>query len=76
MNHYVDLGSIDEKSAAVNGIGVLGQHVPKLMHQKLKEVMDCLETLQFHFHENIKYHVSLSYMQIGFGMMKNYGVID
>jgi len=48
-------------------------HVPNLMGGKLKEVMDGLEGLQFHFHENVKYHVALTYMQIGFGMMKKNG---
>ena len=67
---------MDEKSAALNALGVMGMHVPKLFDTKLKEVCEGLEQLQNHFHENVKYHVILSYMQIGFGMMKNAGVID
>lgn len=73
---YLDLANLDEKSSAINALGVMGMHVPNLMAGKLKEVMDGLEGLQFHFHENVKYHVALTYMQIGFGMMKKNGVID
>jgi hypothetical protein len=76
MTQYVDLANLDEKSSAINALGVMGMHVPKLMAGKLKEIMEGLETLQFHFHENVKYHVALTYMQIGFGMMKNHGQID
>jgi hypothetical protein len=67
---------MDEKSAALNALGVMGMHVPKLFSTKLKEVCEGLEQLQGHFHENVKYHVVLSYMQIGFGMMKAAGKID
>lgn len=54
----------------------MGMNVPKLMATKMKEITDGLEQMQFHFHENVKYHVALAYMQIGFGMMKNHGQID
>jgi len=70
---YADLAIMDEKSAALNALGVMGMHVPNLFKTKLKEVCEGLEALQNHFHENIRYHVILSYMQIGFGMMKAAG---
>lgn len=42
---YVDLANLDEKSSAINALGVMGMHVPKLMGTKLKEVMEALEGL-------------------------------
>lgn len=70
---YVDLANLDEKSSAINAIGVMGMHVPNLMYGQLARVMQGLEGLEHHFHENVKYHVTLTYMQIGFGLMKKNG---
>lgn len=61
-HQFVDLANLDEKSSAINALGVMGMHVPKLMGTKLKEIMEALEGLQQHFHENVKYHVCLTYM--------------
>jgi hypothetical protein len=51
----------------------MGMHVPNLMYGQLARVMEGLEGLEQHFHENVKYHVALTYMQIGFGLMKKNG---
>ena len=42
----------------------------------MKDILDALEYLQFHFHENIKFHVCLAYYQIADGMMHLNGVMN
>lgn len=58
----VDVSIVDEKSAAVNAIGVLGCHSPELSKKCLKEMISALQFLHSYFHENVKFHVSLAYM--------------
>jgi hypothetical protein len=42
----------------------------------MKEILEALEKLQFYFHENVKYHVSLAYLQITIGLMKIAGAMN
>jgi hypothetical protein len=72
----VDINSLDEKAAAVNALGIIGCNSPKLFQTKFKEVIDTLDKLQFYFHENIKFHVVLAYMQIVIGLMRLNGAMD
>ena len=57
----IDVATLDEKASAVNALGIIGQHSPKLCQSKMKDMLEALEKLQFYFHENVKYHVSLAY---------------
>lgn len=72
----IDVACLDEKSAAVNAIGQICLHAPVTCQRKMKEIADALEHLQFYFHENVKFHVCLSYMQIGIGLMKLNGALN
>jgi len=72
----VDLNHVDEKASAINAIGIIGMNSPGLCAPRMKEILDTLEELQFYFHENIKFHVALSYQQIGLGLMRKQGVLN
>ena len=51
-------------------------NAPKLSSSRAPDILKALEGLQKHFHENIKYHVSLTYTQIVFGQVKLAGLIN
>lgn len=72
----IDVATLDEKASAVNALGIIACHSPKLCQTRFKEIMDALEKLQFYFHENVKYHVSLAYLQITIGLMRLNGVMN
>lgn len=72
----VDVSQIDEKSAAINALGIISLNSPKLCQPKMKEILEALEHLQGHFHENVKFHVSLAYLQIAVGLMRRGGVMN
>lgn len=72
----IDLSGLDEKSSAINALGIIGMNCPILCWGRMKEFLGALEKNQQHFHENIKFHVVLAYMQIGLGIMKKNGVCD
>ena len=76
MGINVDVNSLDEKSAAINALGIIAMNSPKLFQTKMKQVIETLEKLHFYFHENIKFHVVLAYEQIAIGLMKLNGVMD
>ena len=40
---HLDVATLDEKSSAINALGVMGMNVPNLMHGKLEEIMSALE---------------------------------
>jgi len=72
----VDYSQIDEKSSAVNALGVICMNSPKLCQGRMKEILEAQEKLHFFFHENIKFHVSMTYTQIAAGMMRLNGVMN
>ena len=72
----IDVATLDEKASAVNALGIICCHSPKLCQTKFKEILEALEKLQFYFHENVKYHVSLAYLQITIGLMRLNGLMN
>jgi importin-4 len=38
----------------------------------MQEILDVLAEIQFYFHENIRYHVCQTYLQIAVGLQKYY----
>lgn len=72
----VDLNHLDEKSAAVNAIGVIGQDCPKLCQGRMSEILTTLSDMHFYHHPNIRLGVIYSYLQMTFGLMSLAGVID
>lgn len=72
----VDVGQLDEKTAAVAALGFISKNAPNCAKTKMPVILETLEGLQFHFHENVKFHVCLSYTQIALGMMKQEGMMN
>lgn len=72
----VDVNHLDEKAAAVNAIGIICQHSPKISQSKAKEITETLAGLEDYFHKNIKLHVIYAYYQMAFGLMHLNGVLD
>ena len=76
MELEIDVNHLDEKSAAVNALGVIGQHCPKLCQGRAKEILTTLSDLHFYFHPNIRLGVVYSYLQLTYGLMQLAGVLD
>lgn len=72
----IDIGHVDEKASAINALGILAMHAPHLCFARMPEILAALEKHQFFFHENVKFHTVLSYMQIGLGLMKKNNACD
>lgn len=72
----VDIGQVDERSAAINALGIIAMHSPKLTANRMKDVLEAQERLHHHFHENVKFHVSQTYNQIALGMIRAHGLLD
>jgi hypothetical protein len=68
----VDVNFIDEKSAAVHALGNISLFCPSLILPRMQEIMDVLSEISFYFHENIRYHVCLTYLQIAVGLTKHF----
>lgn len=68
----VDVNFIDEKSAAVHALGNLCVFCPSLVFARLPEILEVLKDIAFYFHENIRFHVCLTYSQIAFGLMRHF----
>ena len=68
----VDVNFIDEKSSAVHGLGNIALSCPGLILPRIQEILDVLSEISFYFHENIRYHVCMTYMQIAVGLVKFY----
>jgi len=62
---------LDEKSSAVHCLGNLALHCPGVIQPYMERIMKTLEDLSAYFHENIRYHVCLTYAQIAMGLLKN-----
>jgi len=72
----IDINQLDEKASAVNALGVICLNAPKLCQNRMKDILEALEKLHFYFHENIKFHVCLAYVQITTGLMRLNGVMN
>ena len=72
----VDVNFLDEKSAAVHALGNIGLFCSSLILPRLKEIIDVLGELADYFHENIRYHVCMTYLQIGVGLAKHFTQSD
>lgn len=57
----VDVSFLDEKSSAVHALGNICLFCPSLIMNRLPEILEVLKDLEFYFHENIRYHVCLTY---------------
>lgn len=71
MGVNVNVGFIDEKSAAVHCLGYICLHCFGLVQPRLKEILDTLEEIADYFHENIRYHVCTTYLQIAVGLVRH-----
>jgi hypothetical protein len=68
----VDINFIDEKSAAVHALGNLGLFCSGLILLRMKEIIDVLSDIGDYFHENIRYHVCMTYLQLGVGLVRHF----
>jgi hypothetical protein len=68
----VDINFIDEKSAAVHALGNMGLFCAGLLLPRLKEIVDILAEIGDYFHENIRYHVCMTYLQIAVGLLRHF----
>ena len=58
----VDINFIDEKSAAVHALGNIALFCSGLIIPRMTEILQVLSDLDGYFHENIRYHVCLTYL--------------
>lgn len=72
----VNLNQVDERAAAINAMGIIAMHSPKLMQTRMKDILEAQEKLHHYFHENVKFHVIQAYNQITLGMMRNHGLLN
>ena len=68
----VDVNFIDEKSAAVHALGNIALFCSGLILPRMKEIIDVLGSLTDYFHENIRYHVCMTYLQIAVGLVRHF----
>lgn len=57
----VDVNFIDEKSAAVHALGNICLNCTEKTLEHFNDIIACLDELAFYFHENIRYHVCMTY---------------
>ena len=72
----VDVNFIDEKSSAVHALGNIALHCCGLLLPRMQEILDVLSEISFYFHENIRYHVCQTYLQIAIGLLRHLINID
>lgn len=58
----IDIAFIDEKSSAVHGLGNICLFCPSLVLPRMEEILNQLKDISFYFHENIRYHVCMTYL--------------
>lgn len=66
----IDINFIDEKSSAVHCIGHICVFAMASVYEHLPTIMNELKELHKYFHENIRYHICLTYSQIAVGLAK------
>ena len=57
----VDVNFLDEKSSAVHALGNICLFCPGLIFERFPEILKTLQDIAFYFHENIRYHVCMTY---------------
>jgi len=57
----MDLEGIDEQTSAIHCIGNLALNCSGIMHQYLPQICERFKLLGGYVHENVRYHVCLSY---------------
>ena len=67
----VDVNFIDEKSAAVHALGNIALFSLELLLPRMEEILNVLQEISFYFHENIRYHVCQTYLQIAIGFLRH-----
>lgn len=73
----VDVNFLDEKSSAVHALGNISLFCCSLVLPRMQEILDVLAEIAFYFHENIRYHVSQTYLQIAIGLLRHLtGITD
>jgi len=58
----VDVNFIDEKSSAVHALGNIALFCSGPILPRLSEIVEVLSELGEYFHENIRYHVCMTYL--------------
>ena len=58
----VDVNFIDEKSSAVHALGNIALFCPGLILPRMQEILEVLGEVAFYFHENIRFHVCMTYL--------------
>jgi len=66
----IDVNFLDEKSSAVHCLGHLCLFAMPCLFDQLPKVLATLKELQKYFHENIRYHICMTYAQIAIGLAK------
>lgn len=66
----IDINFLDEKSAAIHCLGHLCLFAMPCLVDKLPQILNELKELHKYFHENIRYHVCMTYTQIAVGLAK------
>jgi hypothetical protein len=68
----VDINFIDEKSAAVHALGNIALFCSGLILPRINEIVGVLGEIKLFFHENIRYHVCMTYLQIAVGLTRHF----
>lgn len=66
----LDLDGIDEQTSAIHCLGNLSLNCSGIMQPYLPQICEKFAKLGGYLHENIRYHVCLSYTQIAFGLLR------
>ena len=70
MVMQLDLEGVDEQVSAIHCLGNLALYCSGLMQPYLTTIWDKLQNLGGYVHENVRYHICLSFTQIAFGQLK------
>lgn len=66
----MDLEGIDEQTSAIHCLGNLSLNCSGLMQPYLEQICNKLKELGDMVHENVRYHVCLTFTQIAFGQLR------
>ena len=66
----LDTNFIDEKTSAVHALGNLCLNCSGVIQPYMQEILKTLDDVSMYFHENVRYHVCLTYAQIAFGLLR------
>ena len=66
----LDLDGVDEQTSAIHCLGNLSLNCSVIMQPYLPQICEKFSKLGGYIHENIRYHICLSYTQIAFGLLR------